>query len=326
MARPELSRAYAEPTNEIEEIIAAIWANALRLDRVGIHDNFFELGGDSILCVRVLAMAKERGINFSLQQLFQYQTVALGDSNPAIKEPGDLKSKTIAASTGSGFYGMAALYLRQYGLDPRRNVEIINTPPAGVQTQLLADKVEVGLLQEPGVSNLLRIYAALTGDPIEALVEKYAGRGYGALKGDLADVVVEFVGLERVGDVTDLGQVALGELVGVRDHHSPAGKVTDIGFERSGIHRDENVGPVASGQDVVIGDLDLEGRHAGQRACRGTDLGRVVGLGGQVVAEKRRLGCEPVSGELHAVPGVPGEANDDLFEALTGRSVGRSPM
>jgi tryptophanyl-tRNA synthetase len=46
---------------------------------------------------------------------------------------------------------------------------------------------------KPGVSNLLTIYAALTGETVEALVDKYAGRGYGDLKGDLADVVVEFV-------------------------------------------------------------------------------------------------------------------------------------
>jgi tryptophanyl-tRNA synthetase len=46
---------------------------------------------------------------------------------------------------------------------------------------------------KPGVSNLLTIYAALTGEEIDSLVEKYDGRGYGDLKSDLADVVVEFV-------------------------------------------------------------------------------------------------------------------------------------
>ena len=35
--------------------------------------------------------------------------------------------------------------------------------------------------------------AALTGRPVEALVEDYAGRGYGDLKKDVADVVVEFI-------------------------------------------------------------------------------------------------------------------------------------
>ena len=58
---------------------------------------------------------------------------------------------------------------------------------------------------------------------------------------------------------------------------------------------------------------------------RGADLGGVVRLGRQVVAEKRCLGSEPVTGELHAVAGVPGETDDDLFEALTGRSVGEAP-
>jgi tryptophanyl-tRNA synthetase len=47
--------------------------------------------------------------------------------------------------------------------------------------------------EKPGVSNLLTIYSALSGEPITALEEQYAGKGYGALKGDLADLVVAFV-------------------------------------------------------------------------------------------------------------------------------------
>jgi tryptophanyl-tRNA synthetase len=46
---------------------------------------------------------------------------------------------------------------------------------------------------KPGVSNLLTIYSALTGRTIEDLEKDYAGKGYGDFKGDLADVVVEFV-------------------------------------------------------------------------------------------------------------------------------------
>ena len=61
------------------------------------------------------------------------------------------------------------------------------TPGAG------ASPVRYDEEQKPGVSNLLTIYSALTGETVEALVDKYAGRGYGDLKGDLAEVVVEFV-------------------------------------------------------------------------------------------------------------------------------------
>jgi tryptophanyl-tRNA synthetase len=46
---------------------------------------------------------------------------------------------------------------------------------------------------KPGISNLLTIFAALTGRTIEELQNAYAGRGYGDLKRDLADVVVETV-------------------------------------------------------------------------------------------------------------------------------------
>ncbi len=46
---------------------------------------------------------------------------------------------------------------------------------------------------KPGVSNLLTIYSALTGRAISSIEEAYEGRGYGDLKKDLAEVVVDFV-------------------------------------------------------------------------------------------------------------------------------------
>jgi tryptophanyl-tRNA synthetase len=46
---------------------------------------------------------------------------------------------------------------------------------------------------KPGVSNLLGIYSAITGESIRSLEERFAGAGYGALKGELADVVVAHI-------------------------------------------------------------------------------------------------------------------------------------
>ncbi len=46
---------------------------------------------------------------------------------------------------------------------------------------------------KPGVSNLLTIYSTLTGTGIPELEQKYVGKGYGALKTDLAEVMVDFV-------------------------------------------------------------------------------------------------------------------------------------
>jgi tryptophanyl-tRNA synthetase len=63
---------------------------------------------------------------------------------------------------------------------------------------------------KPGVSNLLTIQSAVTGTAVDKLVEGYEGRGYGDLKADTADAVVEFVTPlkarvdELLGDPTEL--------------------------------------------------------------------------------------------------------------------------
>jgi amino acid adenylation domain-containing protein len=71
----ELSSVFVAPRTLEEEVLAGILTEVLGLEQVGIHDNFFELGGDSIRSIQVLAKAKEVGIKFSLQQLFQSQTI-----------------------------------------------------------------------------------------------------------------------------------------------------------------------------------------------------------------------------------------------------------
>ncbi|MFE9724737.1 tryptophan--tRNA ligase [Streptomyces sp. NPDC005794] len=47
--------------------------------------------------------------------------------------------------------------------------------------------------KKPGVSNLLSIYSTLTGTTVQDLEQKFEGKGYGALKTELAEVMVEFV-------------------------------------------------------------------------------------------------------------------------------------
>ncbi|HEX6715814.1 MAG TPA: amino acid adenylation domain-containing protein, partial [Pyrinomonadaceae bacterium] len=74
--RPAPETSYVAPRNPTEELLAGIWADVLGLDRVGVEDNFFVLGGDSIRSVRVLAQAREHGLDVSLQQLFRHQTIA----------------------------------------------------------------------------------------------------------------------------------------------------------------------------------------------------------------------------------------------------------
>ncbi len=75
-SRPELALPYAPPSNPLEEKLASLWAQVLRLQRVGIHDNFFELGGDSILSLQLISRSRAAGLHFTPKHLFQHQTVA----------------------------------------------------------------------------------------------------------------------------------------------------------------------------------------------------------------------------------------------------------
>lgn len=72
--------------------------------------------------------------------------------------------------------------------DPARSAKKIRSAVTDSGTEIRFDQEE-----KPGVSNLLTIYSALTGEPIQALEEQYVGRMYGDLKKDLAEVVVDFV-------------------------------------------------------------------------------------------------------------------------------------
>jgi amino acid adenylation domain-containing protein len=74
--RPE-SATYAAPRNATEAALAEIFAEVLKLDRVGIDDNFFELGGDSLLATRAVdRMQQQFRIGLPLRALFETRSVS----------------------------------------------------------------------------------------------------------------------------------------------------------------------------------------------------------------------------------------------------------
>ncbi|CAG9164011.1 non-ribosomal peptide synthetase [Cupriavidus pampae] len=64
------------PEGEVEEALAAIWVDVLRLNAVGRHDNFFALGGDSILSLQIVSRARLVGWAVTPRQMFEQQSVA----------------------------------------------------------------------------------------------------------------------------------------------------------------------------------------------------------------------------------------------------------
>ena len=78
---PEYGRAeagveYVAPKTPLEETVASIWAEVLRVDRVGVKDSFFALGGHSLLAMQVTSRIRETlELEIPLRALFEHRTV-----------------------------------------------------------------------------------------------------------------------------------------------------------------------------------------------------------------------------------------------------------
>ncbi|MFJ3451672.1 non-ribosomal peptide synthase/polyketide synthase, partial [Pseudomonas sichuanensis] len=73
--REQATQAYQAPVSDLEQRLAQLWQDVLKVERVGLADNFFELGGDSIVSIQLVSRARQAGIRFTPKQLFQLQTV-----------------------------------------------------------------------------------------------------------------------------------------------------------------------------------------------------------------------------------------------------------
>jgi aryl carrier-like protein len=75
--RPEQKVAFAPPRNKTEEMLAAIWAEVLGLQEIGVDDDFFFLGGDSLLMTQIFSRIRESsGFEVSFGDFFDHPTIA----------------------------------------------------------------------------------------------------------------------------------------------------------------------------------------------------------------------------------------------------------
>ena len=74
--RPQLQESFVVARTPIEEIIAEVWAEVLKLEKVGIHDNFFDLGGHSLLATQIISRVRDAfQMDIPLRTLFEKPTV-----------------------------------------------------------------------------------------------------------------------------------------------------------------------------------------------------------------------------------------------------------
>jgi natural product biosynthesis luciferase-like monooxygenase protein/amino acid adenylation domain-containing protein/non-ribosomal peptide synthase protein (TIGR01720 family) len=99
------SAADTDPAGErtpTEELLAAIWAQVLGRERVGLDDNFFTLGGDSILSLQVVARANQAGLALSPRDVFRHQTLAELAAIVGVAIPGASASASPGGAIATG--------------------------------------------------------------------------------------------------------------------------------------------------------------------------------------------------------------------------------
>jgi amino acid adenylation domain-containing protein len=113
--RPELSVLYRSANTTAEKRIAALWAQLLQLDKVGIFDNFFELGGNSILALKTVAgLKKQYNYTLPITKLYQYPTVngiaSYIEGNKTVAKIAAGKPKKDKTNNDIAVIGMAARF------------------------------------------------------------------------------------------------------------------------------------------------------------------------------------------------------------------------
>ncbi|MGW4891958.1 amino acid adenylation domain-containing protein [Kitasatospora sp. NPDC004240] len=108
---PADDAAYREPATDTERELAAIWAEALGVERVGVGDDFFALGGDSVLTMKIVARARAKGLVLSTADVFAHPTVeALAAAATRLERaPAAPSASPPSASARSGSYPLTSM-------------------------------------------------------------------------------------------------------------------------------------------------------------------------------------------------------------------------
>ena len=74
----QVGEQYVAPTSTLEQDLAAIWTEVLKIEKIGIHDNFFKLGGHSLLIAQMISKINSTiHIHLSLIDLFENPTISM---------------------------------------------------------------------------------------------------------------------------------------------------------------------------------------------------------------------------------------------------------
>ncbi len=151
----------------------------------------------------------------------------------------------------------------------------------------------------------------LQGDAREAL----------QLDGEEPELVQRMV-FEGIGSHLRLAQVGFLKAVGIDDEDAVGLQVRDIDLQSRGIHGNQDIYGVPRRVHVAGGKMELVTAYARQSSGRGANLCGEIRKGSDIITIQRHGIGELAAGNLHAVAGVPGEADNcliDLFAPVLGQ-------
>ncbi|MGA9381124.1 MAG: amino acid adenylation domain-containing protein, partial [Phormidium sp.] len=135
-SRSGIENSLVLPRTPVEETLATIWKQVLRVGEIGIHDNFFQLGGDSILSIQIISRAKKAGLELTVKQLFSNQTIA-----ELAAVAGVTKAIEISQELVTGKVELTPIqqwFLEQNWIEPHHfNQSFLLTTPSNFQPELL---------------------------------------------------------------------------------------------------------------------------------------------------------------------------------------------
>ncbi len=130
---PAQEKVFVAPRTPVEQLLAQIWADVLKRERISVNDRFFDLGGDSIRSIQVIARASRAGIQIIPKQLFLYPTIAelagvISPASAGIAEQGLVEGPVPLTPIQHWFFEQAPpepqLYSQTRLLELRRPLEL----------------------------------------------------------------------------------------------------------------------------------------------------------------------------------------------------------
>ena len=170
-------RRYEPPSGAVEETIARIWSELLKIDEIGRHDNFFELGGHSLLAVRMLSRLR-RDLEVELDVRAVFTNPVLRDLAQVVHGAAAITLLPIARVDRDAPLRLSFAQQRLWFLSQMEGVSEAYHVPLGVRLRGELDHAALRRALDALVSrheSLRTTFAAVDGEPVQRIASAESG-------------------------------------------------------------------------------------------------------------------------------------------------------